>query len=107
MRWRSPVATSSPTLFGVEAPAPDAMLGSMAALPVPGVSADTADALHDVLETEDRIQVPVGAWPVPAARDGDREPMVLVRISAQRYNELADYEWLAAALRRRTQAAIR
>lgn len=93
--------------LGVEAPAPDAMLGSMAALPVPGVSADTADALHDVLETEDRIQVPVGAWPVPAARDGDREPTILVRISAQRYNELADYERLAAALRRRTQAAIR
>ena len=66
---------------------------------------DAADALHDALETEDRIQVPVGAWPVPAARDGDREPTVLVRISAQRYNELADYERLAAALRRRTQAA--
>ena len=91
--------------LGVEAPAPDAMLGSMAALPVPGVAPDAADALHDALETEDRIQVPVGAWPVPAARDGDGEPTVLVRISAQRYNELADYERLAAALRRRTQAA--
>ena len=51
--------------LGVEAPAPDPMLGSMAALPVPGVAADAADALHDALETEDRIQVPVGAWPVP------------------------------------------
>ncbi len=91
--------------LGVEAPAPDTMLGSMAALPLPGVSADAADALHDALETEDRIQVPVGAWPVPAARDGHGEPTVLVRISAQRYNELADYERLAAALRRRTQAA--
>ena len=60
---------------------------------------DAADALHDALETEDRIQVPVGAWPVPAARDGHGEPTVLVRISAQRYNELADYERLAAALR--------
>ena len=37
MRWRSPVATSSPARSASSRPAPDAMLGSMAALPVPGV----------------------------------------------------------------------
>jgi isopenicillin-N epimerase len=87
--------------LGVEAPAPDSMLGSMAALPLPGVAADAANAFHDALEAEDSIQVPVGGWPVPAALDGSVEPTVLLRISAQRYNEPADYERLATALRRR------
>ncbi len=87
--------------LGVEPPAPDAMLGSMAALPLPSVAIDAADAFHDALETEDRIQVPVGGWPVPAALDGSVEPRVLLRISAQRYNDPADYERLATALRRR------
>jgi hypothetical protein len=73
----------------------------MAALPLPGVAVDAADAFHDALETEDRIQVPIIGWPVPAALDGSVEPRVLLRISAQRYNEPADYERLAAALTRR------
>jgi isopenicillin-N epimerase len=87
--------------LGVQAPAPDSMLGSMAALPLPGVAVDATDAFHNALETEDGIQVPIGTWPVPAARDGSVAPMALLRISAQRYNEAADYERLAAALRRR------
>jgi isopenicillin-N epimerase len=91
--------------LGVEPPAPDPMLGSMAALPLPGVAVDAADAFNDALETEDRIQVPIVVWPVPAALDGSVEPRVLLRISAQRYNEPADYERLAVVLRRRLQAA--
>jgi isopenicillin-N epimerase len=87
--------------LGVEPPAPDSMLGAMAALPLPGVAVDAAEAFHDALETEDSIQVPIIGWPVPAALDGSMEPRLLLRISAQRYNEPADFERLAAVLRRR------
>jgi isopenicillin-N epimerase len=90
--------------LGIDRPAPDDMLGSMAALPVSGVADDAAaEALGRALETEDGIQVPVGGWPARAARD-PRAPApaaVLIRISAQRYNESSDYERLAAALVRR------
>ena len=87
--------------LGIEPPAPDSMLGAMAAVPLPGVAIEAAEAFHDVLESEDSIQVPIVRWPVPAALDGSVEPSVLIRISAQRYNEPADYERLAAVLRRR------
>ncbi len=88
--------------LGMEAPAPDRMLGSMAALPLPGlVDEAAAEALQRRLEAEDGIQVPIGGWPVPAARSEGAAPRILLRISAQRYNEPADYEALAAALTRR------
>jgi isopenicillin-N epimerase len=88
--------------LGVEPPAPDAMLGSMAALPLPGVAGEAeAEALSMALEVGDRIQVPIGPWPVRAARREGATPRVLLRISAQRYNERLDYERLAAALARR------
>jgi isopenicillin-N epimerase len=83
-------------------PAPDSMLGSMAALPIPGLRDDAAAAeLGHRLEMEDHIQVPIGGWPVPAARIGDEPEQVLLRISAQRYNEIPDYGRLADALARR------
>jgi isopenicillin-N epimerase len=92
--------------LGVAPPAPDAMLGSMAALPVPGIEDDAAaTAFGRLLEAEERIQVPIGGWPVPAARVRDQPEHVLLRISAQRYNELADYERLADALVRRLGVA--
>jgi isopenicillin-N epimerase len=82
--------------------APDSMLGSMAALPVHGLPDDAAaDTLGRALAIEDGIQVPVGGWPVRAARSGDAPDRVLIRISAQRYNEPADYDRLAEALIRR------
>jgi isopenicillin-N epimerase len=88
--------------LGIEAPAPSSMLGSMAALPLSGVVDDAAaEALGDRLRTDDRIEVPIGGWPVPAARREGVEPQVLIRISAQRYNEPSDYERLAEALTRR------
>ncbi len=88
--------------LGVEPPAPDSMLGSMAALPVPGLRDDSAaEALREQLEREDGIQVPIGGWPVRAARTADDPEQVLIRISAQLYNEAADYDRLAAALGRR------
>ncbi len=91
--------------LGIEAPAPDAMLGSMAALPLAGVPDEAAaTALGAALESEDRIQVPIGPWPVRAAQREGVAPQILFRISAQRYNEPADYERLADALVRRLRA---
>jgi hypothetical protein len=59
-------------------------------------------ALVTALAEEDRIEVPVGPFPVLAARpDGAPPAATLLRISAQRYNEPADYDVLAAALVRR------
>ncbi len=87
--------------LGIEAPAPDAMLGSMAALPlaIPGVAGDDgADRLRHALVAEHGIQVPIGGWPVRAARANGRPSQILLRISAQLYNEPADYERLARAL---------
>jgi isopenicillin-N epimerase len=85
--------------LGVEPPTPDSMLGSMAALPVPGIVDDAAaQALSQRLAVEDSIQVPIGGWPVRAARRDEAPEQVLIRVSAQRYNELADYERLAEAL---------
>jgi isopenicillin-N epimerase len=93
------------TALGIEAPVPDAMLGSMAALPLAGVADEAAaTALGAALESEDRIQVPIGPWPVRAAQSEGVAPQILLRISAQRYNEPADYERLAAALTRRLRA---
>jgi isopenicillin-N epimerase len=86
--------------LGVPLPCPDAMIGAMAALPVPALpglpapaatSALSLDPLHDALFREHGIEVPVLTCPAHPGR--------LVRISAQAYNELDDYERLAAALR--------
>jgi isopenicillin-N epimerase len=88
--------------LGVPPPAPDSMLGSMAALPIPGLRDDSAaQALGRALELEDGIQVPVGGWPVRAAWVGGGPDQVLIRISAQRYNEVTDYDRLADVLARR------
>lgn len=51
------------------------------------------DALQDALYHEDHIEVPVFPFPAPPAR--------CLRISAQLYNTMGDYEALAAALARR------
>ncbi len=93
--------------IGIEPPAPDSMLGAMASLLIPNIAADDdlAEAFRRVLEIEDGIQVPIGVWPVPAARSAGVEPRVLLRLSAQRYNEPADYDRLASALAARLSAA--
>jgi isopenicillin-N epimerase len=81
--------------LGIAPPAPDQMLGSMAALPLPDGALDTApslygDPLQDALLDTFKIEVPIVPWPAPPKR--------LVRISAQLYNEEAEYERLADAL---------
>jgi isopenicillin-N epimerase len=87
--------------LGVERPAPDAMLGAMASVPLPGIAAteEVADRIQAELFEEDRIEVPVMVTPVRAARDGGgAAPQVLVRVSAQRYNRPAEYAYLAERL---------
>jgi isopenicillin-N epimerase len=89
--------------LGLEPIAPDSMIGAMAAIPLP-IAADevTTETLTTSLATDERIEVPVGPFPVRAARDPGAAPsQALLRLSAQRYNELADYERLADALAER------
>lgn len=96
--------------LGVPAPAPDAMLGSMASIPLPGLAptAAAADRLQTALFDEDQIEVPVMAWPVPAAVPPDEGPAaLLVRVSAQQYNRLDEYVALADSLARRLKGPSR
>jgi isopenicillin-N epimerase len=85
--------------LGCAPPCPDGMIGSLAALPIPDGSAappgppPAIDPLQERLFAEEGIEVPVVAWPRPPAR--------LVRISAQAYNRVDQYEKLASALVRR------
>ena len=55
--------------LGVPPPAPDPMLGAMAAMPLPWVpDEEAAEVLQRRLFDEEAIEVPIGRWPVPAAR---------------------------------------
>lgn len=87
--------------LGVAPPAPDTMLGAMASIPLPGLAPtpEAARRLQDQLFDEERIEVPIIPFPVPAARGpGSGPTAALVRISAQRYNRPEEYEVLARAL---------
>ena len=73
--------------LGIRAPAPDAMLGSLATVPLP----DGPDAaLQDALWTHDAIEVPVFNWP--------EAPRRCLRISTHLHNTITQIEHLAAAL---------
>lgn len=79
----------------IDRPAPDEMLGSMAAVPLPPGTQSSApslygDPLQDALLFEHHIEVPIVPWPAPPAR--------VLRVSAQVYNERGDYEKLAKVL---------
>ncbi|MEO8207521.1 MAG: aminotransferase class V-fold PLP-dependent enzyme [Chloroflexota bacterium] len=90
--------------LGVETRIPPELHGSMAIIILPIEPTDAAaQRLHAALQEEDRIEVPITPFPVPGARaaPGDDPSSVMVRISAQRYNEPADYDRLAEALVRR------
>jgi isopenicillin-N epimerase len=77
--------------------APDAMIGAMAALPLPDdLPADVKARLYD----EHRIEVPVSTWPVDAALEAGEAPRArLLRVSAQAYNDIDQVGRLAQALR--------
>lgn len=83
-------------VLDVPAPAPDDMLGSLAAVPLPPgagpppTSPLYTDPLQDELLRRDGIEVPVIPWPA--------HPHRLIRVSAQLYNDEPDYAKLAAAL---------
>ncbi len=79
----------------IDHPAPDEMLGSMAAVPLPDGTESSApslygDPLQDTLLFEHGIEVPFVPWPHPPKR--------LLRVSAQLYNTLDEYERLAEVL---------
>jgi isopenicillin-N epimerase len=82
--------------LGIDPPAPESMIGSLVAVPLPPRERDPhlspawLDGLQQVLYEEYTIEVPIFAWPNSPAR--------LVRVSAQLYNEPGHYEHLARSL---------
>ena len=93
--------------LSIPTPAPDSMLGSMAAVPLPGLapSRSAAARLAAELFDQERIEVPVFSFPVPAALPAGGTPAsAILRISAQRYNRAEEYDALAAAVARRLLA---
>jgi len=82
--------------LGIQVPAPESMIGTLAAVPLPPRSAampadaQWMDVLQQRLYEDHRIEVPVFTWPAP--------PQRLLRVAAQLYNDLPQYERLAAAL---------
>ena len=78
--------------LGLEAPAPDEMIGALVTLPLPDGPAPEGglDALHRRLFEHYHIEVPVVHWPSAGRR--------WFRISAQLHNDLDDYRTLARAL---------
>lgn len=85
--------------LGVALPCPDSMIGSMASIPLPEISglasadvtsAFSLDSVHEALLRDHRIEVPVLGCPA--------HPDRMIRVSAQLYNTLGDYEKLAKAL---------
>jgi isopenicillin-N epimerase len=82
--------------LGVPAPAPDAMIGALASVPLPAgegpppTSSWDIDPLWAALETAHRIQIPIFAWPAPPHR--------LLRVSCPVYVDLDDVERLVHAL---------
>jgi isopenicillin-N epimerase len=84
--------------LGIDAPAPESMIGSLAAVPLPDGTGEKptttlySDALQQELYEEHRIEVPVIPWPAPPRR--------LLRISAQIYNREEQYAKLAEAVGR-------
>ncbi len=84
--------------LGLAPPAPEGMIGALAALPLPDGAMSGphnplafGDPLQKALVERHRIQVPVFPFP--------HRPKRLLRISAQRYNHLGQYERLLEALR--------
>jgi isopenicillin-N epimerase len=81
--------------LGAAPPCPESMLGSLAAVELPGGPRPAAlpdqDPLHLLLFERYRIEVPVYAWPTPERR--------WIRVSPHLHNSEAQYAFLAGALR--------
>ena len=83
--------------LSVPEPCPEEFIGSLAAISLPDAPSDAWPRLplneyplQDALRLKHWIEVPIIAWPAPPKR--------LLRISAQLYNSLPQYELLAKAL---------
>jgi isopenicillin-N epimerase len=81
--------------LGIEAPCPDEMIACIATLVLPnggsaGIPLHEPDPLHKVLQDKYGIQVPVWSWESPKGR--------YIRISAQLYNHVDEYHYLANSL---------
>jgi len=83
----------------VPPPCPDEMIGSLAAVPLPDMAASDIprianglDPLRGRLLRTYGIEVPIFPWPAPPKR--------LLRVSAQLYNSLPQYERLVEALKK-------
>jgi isopenicillin-N epimerase len=84
--------------LGIEPPCPDDLIGSLAAVPLPDAPQNRPpkspiylDPVQDKLLRDYKIEVPIIPWPA--------WPKRVVRISAQLYNSLPQYERLAHALK--------
>lgn len=91
--------------LGISEPCPEEFIGSLAAVPIPDAAKDALPGLpfneyplQDVLRTKHQIEVPVIAWPAPPKR--------LLRVSAQLYNSLPQYELLARTLVRELREGL-
>ena len=81
--------------LGIDAPCPEDMIACIATLELPaggeaGIPLHEPDPLHKVLQDKYGIQVPVWSWESPKGR--------YIRISAQLYNHIDEYHYLADAL---------
>ena len=81
----------------IEEPCPEEFIGSLAAIPLPDAAPDALPRLplneyplQDDLREKYQIEVPIISWPAPPKR--------VLRISAQLYNSLPQYERLANAV---------
>jgi isopenicillin-N epimerase len=81
--------------LGIKAPSPDEMISCIATLQLPetstgGTPMHEPDPLHELLLEKYGIQVPVWSWDSPKGR--------YIRISAQLYNDVGEYHYLADAI---------
>ncbi len=90
----------------VAEPCPAKFIGSLAVIPLPKASKEqlprlpfNESPLQDALRIKHKIEVPIISWPAPPTR--------WLRISAQLYNSLPDYERLAVALKKELRAALK
>jgi len=90
--------------LGIAPPSPDSMIGSLASIPLanpclaePYESIKYQSIWQKTLIEQHNIEVPLFVWP--------HHPSHIVRISAQVYNELSQYELLAESLKRLGEVA--
>lgn len=92
-------------VLGIPAPSPDSMIGSLASIPLPDSQLEMPyqslkylDYWQEPLVEKHNIEVPIITWP--------NHPKRLVRISAQLYNSLPQYELLANELKKLRDASM-